>query len=250
MHPLPRHLAEALARRLDLKVAVETGTYLGDTAALLRQFFSEVWTIELSDDLHGRAQARYRHLAGVHFLQGSSAEILPKVAGEIGQPALFWLDGHWTADSASGSTAGEEQQCPVMEEIAAIDAYDWSERSCILIDDARLFLGPPAGPYRREDWPPFLEVLTQLRAQWPRFVTVLDDVIIAGPPESRPVVEDYWLGVLSRKEDDHSRLVEALNPPPLTAARRLIKAVLPSEVIRLYRTLRYRTRRPSDHPAK
>ena len=226
MHQIPLRLAEDFARRLDLKAAVETGTYLGDTAAMLRTIFQEVWTIELSEELHARAQQRHASVAGLHFLLGSSADLLPKLVAEIGQPAVFWLDGHWT-DSKAGPTAGEEKQCPVLEEIAAIDAYSGSERSCILIDDARLFLGPPGEPYRREDWPSFLEVTDLLRARFPRYVTVLEDVIIAGPPDSQWVVEDYWLGVLERQEDSRAQLIRALNPPAAISAKRLIKALLP-----------------------
>ena len=234
MHPLPQRLAEDLARRLDLKVAVETGTYLGDTAALLRGSFPEVWTIELSEELHAKAQRSHASVEGLHFLLGSSIDILPKLVGDIGQPALFWLDGHWTAAAGAGSTAGQEKQCPVMEEIAAIDEYDWSQRSCILIDDARLFLGPPGKPYRREDWPSFIEVVDLLRSRHPRFVTVLEDVIIAGPPDMQPIVDDYWLGVLERGEDSRARLIRALNPTKGQAARQFAWAILPPSAQRLY----------------
>ena len=125
-----------------------------------------------------------------------------------------------------------------MEEITAIDAFPWSERSCILIDDARLFLGPPGEPYRREDWPSFIEVLDLLRARFPRFVTVLNDVIIAGPPQMQPIVDGYWLGVLERKEDAYSQMIRALNPPPATAARNLARAIAPTSARSFYTKVR------------
>jgi hypothetical protein len=163
----------------------------------------------------------------LQFLLGSSVEVLPKVLADLDEPALFWLDGHWTAGASAGPTAGEDSQCPVLEELQTVDAYPFAERSCILVDDARLFLGPPPPPYRREDFPPFLRILDLLRERFDRYVTVLDDVIIAGPQELQAVVEEYWLGVLARHEDQYTRLAEALNPRAGVAASRLARAVLP-----------------------
>lgn len=193
MHPLPRDLVHDLSTGLGLRAAVETGTYLGDTAAILSEIFPAVWSIEISQDLHERAVRQHGHRVGLHLLLGASQDVLPALVGEMGEPALFWLDGHWTADASEGPTGGRERECPVVEEIQAIDQYEHASESCILIDDARLFLGPPPPPYRAAVWPSFLELVDLLRARHDRFVTVLDDVIISGPPTIKQIVDEWWL---------------------------------------------------------
>lgn len=225
MHQIPRELVRAASERLGLRAAVETGTYLGDTAAWLRGLFRQVWSIELSEELHKMALDKYGEIEGLTFVQGSSAETLPAILTQIGEPALFWLDGHFSSGTII-PTGGADKQCPVLEEIESIDDHAFSGTSVILIDDARLFLGPPPPPYRREDWPTFLSLLNALRARFPRYVTVLGDVIIAGPPEIQPLVDEYWLDVLRRGEDARQLLIDAENPNPVVAAKRLIKSVI------------------------
>jgi hypothetical protein len=189
---IPMPLVEWLARPLALQAAVETGTYRGDSAVALRKLFPRVWTIELSEELYEAAKVRYGTISGLTFVHGPSPEVLSDLAPRIG-PALYWLDAHWS----EGETAGREGQCPVLAEIEAIDASSpASGESCLLIDDARFFLLGPTAAYRPEDWPTYREINDKLCAVHDRYVTVLEDVIIAGPPLIGQVVDDYWSSVL------------------------------------------------------
>lgn len=187
---LPHNLVADLSRALGITVAIETGTYRGDSARKLSETVQRVVSIELSEDLHEAAKDTLADLVNVTLLHGSSADVLPRVVADLDGPAIYWLDGHWCGEAG---TRSDGPQCPVMEEIAAIDAGEHAARSCILIDDARLHLGPPPPPFRREDWPTIAEVVDKLRATHDRVFTVLDDVIIAGPPESQAVIDEYWL---------------------------------------------------------
>ena len=53
--------------------------------------------------------------------------------------------------------------------------------SVILIDDARLFFAPPDPPHKREQWPTFMDIADQVRQRHQRYVTALEDVIVAVP---------------------------------------------------------------------
>ena len=187
---LPHQLVADLSRALNITVAVETGTYRGDSARKLAETVQRVVSIELSEELHEAAKGTLSDLGNVTLLQGSSADVLAHVAADLPGPAIYWLDGHWCGAAGARS---DEAQCPVMEEITAIDASDHAAQSCILIDDARLHLGPPPPPFRREDWPTITDIVDKLRATHERVFTVLDDVIIAGPPEIQSVIDTYWL---------------------------------------------------------
>src|SRR5664280_2600750 len=136
---VPIELVNRACAALNLVAAVETGTYLGDSALALRGFFPEVWSIELSEPLFTAAKERYGGRPGMHFVHGRSEEVLPSILERIDGASLFWLDGHWSG----GLTSGSDHECPILDEISAIDASPFASESCILIDDARLFLGPP-----------------------------------------------------------------------------------------------------------
>jgi hypothetical protein len=187
MAGLPLSLVRTLARGQDLRVAVETGTYLGDGAVALRSVVDDVISIEVAEDLHRQAVERHGQRAGIDFVRGSSSEVLADVLAAVAKPALFWLDGHWSG----GVTGGQEHECPVMDEITTIDRWPHAGASVILIDDARLFLTSPPPPHRPDQWPAFIEIADQLRIAHPRHVTLLDDVIVAGPAAIRPLLDTY-----------------------------------------------------------
>lgn len=256
---IPETLARALIHALDLRGAVETGTHLGDSAAKLREWVDEVWTVELSSEYVGRARQRHPDLENVHFLQGSSEQVLRVLAPTLERPVLYWLDAHWCEDD----TAGADAQCPLLEEIAAIDQSPSAQASVILIDDARFFLGCPWPTYRREDWPTFMQVADTLRSRHQRYVTTLQDVIVAGPPAARAVIESYWQGSVFKRlmgdrewlHQEKERLLQDVanagatraaleqrasslertiqrewSPPPALAMRRLAKSLLPPQL--------------------
>ena len=54
---LDRKLVECLKESLPLDVLVETGTFEGDTIANVGELFSEVYSVELSEELYQKARA-------------------------------------------------------------------------------------------------------------------------------------------------------------------------------------------------
>jgi hypothetical protein len=190
---VPRVLARSICDALGLKAAVETGTYQGDSLLELAGIVPEAWSIELSGELHDAAKKRLAQYPNLHCAGGDSTAVLPGLLATVPGPALFWLDGHWSG----GETAGADRECPVLAEISMIDAWAFAADSSILVDDARLFFGPPPPPHDRTQWPTFEQVFDRLRATHRRYITVLEDVVIAVPTRCRGVVEDYWLAVLA-----------------------------------------------------
>jgi hypothetical protein len=185
MGGVPDLLGLALRDELGLTRAVETGTYRGGGTRRLADLFQVVVTVELSPELHASASAALADLPQVTTLCGDSADLLPGLA-DAAVPTLWFLDGHWSG----GPTAGEEAECPVLEEIAAL--REGHEDDCVLIDDARLFAAPPPPPHDPEQWPTLLQVFDALRdARDGQHITLLDDLVIAVPWRAKPVVDRF-----------------------------------------------------------
>lgn len=236
----PSDLVQALAAASGIDAAVETGTFRAEGTLALRNAVSCVWTVELSYEHYQRAAARYGGRPGITFLHGSSQDVLPELTKLIDEPLIFWLDAHggmvdpiWDEvfDPSGGDT-----QCPLIAELEAIREFSHAAASCILIDDARAFLGPlPA--HRAGDWPSLVEIVDLLRADCDRYITILDDVVISVPRGLREVVDRWWLDQVRDREgrDGYEQnLWEAYNPTPRVAARRLVKSLTPMAVRRLY----------------
>lgn len=185
MGSLPPDLAADLRDRLGLTRAIETGTFLGGGTRLLAGLFPSVVTIELAEPLAARARSELADLPGVTVRQGNSRTILSELV-DPAQPTLYWLDGHWSG----GETAGSDDECPVMDEVAAVAAG--SAADCILIDDARLFAASPPPPHDPAAWPTLVELFDALRSARPgHHVTVLRDLVIAVPGEARDLVDRF-----------------------------------------------------------
>src|SRR5271155_4270033 len=118
----PVALTLALQRRLGILNFIETGTFQGDTTAWAAGHFTRVTTIELSPTYHATAQARFGAQPNVRVLAGDSVVTLRSVVPDLAAPAIFWLDAHWSGLD----TAGHEVECPVLAEIALINASSFA----------------------------------------------------------------------------------------------------------------------------
>ena len=166
-----RHVPEQHALRLatlhELKVFVETGTLLGKSAAWASSHFQRVITIEGDEDYYNKAQAKNVGLP-IEFILGLSKDVLPDIVQSLGRPALFFLDAHWSRDLTYGKP---EVVCPVLDELRIINKGGLDH--VIIVDDARLFGGL--------GWPSMSSVVSLLRKDGERKVTMKDDVFIAEP---------------------------------------------------------------------
>ena len=124
------------AEKFKLTTLVETGTYLGDTVYSMKDRFTRIASIELSQELYERAKARFQRVPHVTIHHGDSATVLPRVLTDIHAPCLFWLDGHYSG----GQTALADKETPILAELEAVASHS-VKGHVILIDDAREFVG-------------------------------------------------------------------------------------------------------------
>lgn len=163
-----------MAERFSIRVLVETGTNHGDTVSAALRRFTTIYSIELMPQLWESAQRRFARQPRVKLRLGDSARELPLILDELSEPALFWLDAHYSGRG----TARADKDTPVGQELLAISEHRIRDH-VILIDDARLFDGTNAYPT--------LEGCRRMAGDcWPRHsFGVADDVIRIVPPESR-----------------------------------------------------------------
>jgi hypothetical protein len=153
-------------KKYNYSVLIETGTYKGDMVYSQKSSFKKIISIELGLDLFENAKKRFEKDKSITIYQGDSGDILPKILKEIQEPAIFWLDGHYSG----GITAKGNKICPIFEEIDAIFG-GMNYNHILLIDDARDFNG--FGDY------PTVEKLTNyiLSKNKDYIVEVKDDII-------------------------------------------------------------------------
>ncbi|GGG76621.1 hypothetical protein GCM10007415_05560 [Parapedobacter pyrenivorans] len=166
LHIVKQNNVHKYRQKYDFKIFIETGTYLGDMVEAQRSNFNQIYSIELGESLYQKSTERFKDFPHVKILLGDSSILLEDLLTKtIEQPALFWLDGHYS----SGVTAKGEKDTPIMEELAAI--LQSPIHHGILIDDARLFTG-------EADYPSIDELSSFIKAKDPkRKVTVADDII-------------------------------------------------------------------------
>lgn len=188
VHPgVPTELVLQLKQEFPISTFVETGTYAGGTSVWAASQFEQVITIENSRKLYDQTVAKHGHIPNINFLFGNSKDLLKEVIPTLKSPALFWLDGHWSG----GDTYGEEEQCPILEEIATINSS--SSDHFLLIDDARLYTSPPPRPCRIDQWPPIDQVIESIKAgPHEKYFVIFEDVLIAVPKHVQTQVAD-WL---------------------------------------------------------
>jgi hypothetical protein len=157
--PVPYFIRRAqllqIGRSIGANVAVETGTFRGDTTAFLARHFLEVHTIEVVDSLVRLANERFGSNPSITVWEGDSSEILSKLVPKLDQATLFYLDGH----DSGGITGKGKKACPVHEELEII--YQSAKyMTTVVIDDARLFGTDPDYPTVSE----ILQLMKKLRA--------------------------------------------------------------------------------------
>lgn len=131
-----RILIHDMAVRFGQKVLVETGTNYGHTVSSAIGTFDTIYSIELDEALWQSAATRFARHPQVRLRRGDSALELVGILSELSQPALFWLDAHY---SGAGTARGALDS-PIMQELAAISRHPVRDH-VLLIDDARMFDG-------------------------------------------------------------------------------------------------------------
>jgi len=164
-HLVKQKLIRRFAKAHGCSTLVETGTYQGDMLLAMRRTFRRMYSIELHPELHRRAQNLFRDQPDVRLLQGDSGARIGDVLRELEEPAVFWLDGHFSA----GRTAKADLNTPVSAEIESILSHP-VKGHVVLIDDARLFNGT-------DDYPTVDAIRERFSSAGDYDVRIEDDVI-------------------------------------------------------------------------
>jgi hypothetical protein len=173
--PVPaakRRIIHACLKRHGLKTFIETGTFKGDTLASVAETGIRSISVELSREYFDRANQRFAGVRNVELHQGDAGDVLPRIVATLQEPALFWLDGHYSA----GETAHGVLASPVSAEVRCI--LDSPVKGHVmLIDDANEFTG--TGGY-----PELGKFLTAI-AETGRYTTCVNaNIIIIEPVEA------------------------------------------------------------------
>lgn len=122
-------------KKYNLSLLVETGTYLSEMLISQRNNFKKIFSIEISDYYYDLSKKICAFTKNISILKGDSSTLLPTILSEINEPALFWLDGHYSG----GGTGIGELESPIKKELSCI--FSKNMKNIILIDDAHLFNG-------------------------------------------------------------------------------------------------------------
>lgn len=162
-----KHLIiEEYRKKSNLCSFVETGTFKGETTFVQSFYFKSCYTIELSTELYRLATEKFKSFPNVHLYHGDSAILLGEIVPILSEPALFWLDGHYS----EGETAKGDLNTPIMKELEIVIG-DKRFKHLILIDDARDFIG-------KNDYPTINSLKEYVAKLNPSAkFTVVDDII-------------------------------------------------------------------------
>lgn len=164
--PVKEAIVKEYQRRFGVRVFIETGTFAGGMVDALKGRFERVVSIELDPGWHSRAVQRFRADPHVTLLMGDSGLRLREVLDSLTEPALFWLDAHYSGPV----TARGAIDTPIVRELAAIRAHPVTGH-VVLIDDMRDFRG-------RDGYPTVDELVRWIRAVDPGgVVEVRDDIL-------------------------------------------------------------------------
>lgn len=194
---VPEKETEFLRTSMGLDVFVEGGTYKGGTAKNMSDKFRKVYTIEKSDVMFNEARQNLKDISNITMLNGDTREHLKSLL-ENNDNILFWLDAHWSG----GDTYGEEDECPLIEELEII--FDYPKNYVILIDDARLFLAPPPYPHNFRNWQSMKDIFNTIPKNW-SFIEY-EDVIYLYPLKIEEKLKEFIQKDLTQKIKQKSNI--------------------------------------------
>ncbi|MDP8265652.1 MAG: hypothetical protein P9M07_01760 [Candidatus Aceula meridiana] len=165
-HLFKQQLLKFYSNAYGLRTLIETGTYNGQMIQAMDSHFDSIYSIELSEELYHNAINKFHGKPKIKLIYGDSGKELGNIIKKVNEPALFWLDGHYSG----GGTAKGSEETPIVEEIQHI-LDDKDRNHVILIDDARLFGSNIA-------YPAIESIERLIKAKWPQArIVVKDDII-------------------------------------------------------------------------
>lgn len=189
---VPEELALFLKDITNASCFIETGTFQGGTALWAAKHFERVRTIEFSKKWFDKTSQMLKSITNIDFIFGDSRVELKLIIEKLKEPSIFWLDAHW----CNMGSYGEEDQCPLIEEIEILSSSPLNH--CILIDDARLFTAPPPIPNSCLFYPSISEVIRALEKNQSRYTVIFEDVIFSIPNDFRLAFQNQLQDLTTR----------------------------------------------------
>ena len=191
---VPEDEIEFLKHIMKLDVFVEGGTYKGGTAKSMGKKFRKIFTIEKSDIMFEIAKENLKDTNNITLLKGDTREHLDSIIAN-NENILFWLDAHWSG----GDTYGEEDECPLIEELNII--FKYNKNYVILIDDARLFLAPPPYPHNFNNWQSLTDIMKAIPESWE--LIEFEDVIYLFPKEINNEFKSFLQNIVTKQQQNN-----------------------------------------------
>lgn len=193
---VPEKKVKYLKEILNLQIFVEGGTYVGDTALKMSKIFDRVYNIEKSDAMFNIAMEKLKNISNVFMLKGDTRDHLRDIISN-NDNILYWLDAHWSG----GLTYGENDECPLLDELEIIFSYDRNQ--VILIDDARLFLAPPPKPHNFVNWPTIMDIVEKVQKNFK--ITIYEDVIFLYKSEVDPMFRKFLQDEITKEWQNQNK---------------------------------------------
>ncbi len=171
-HPIKQGRILDYKNKFDLNTLVETGTFQGEMVEAQRRNFSKIYSIELSHDYYQRAVEKFERFKHIQIIEGDSSVKLKEVTKILNEPALFWLDGHYSG----GKTAKGDLNCPIYGELDTVFSTNFDH--VLVIDDAKDFNGT-------EDYPTIEELNKYVVSKRPHYKMDVRDNIISFYPDKK-----------------------------------------------------------------
>jgi len=134
-----------LAVKNNMRIFIETGTYLGDTTDAMSRYVDKVYTFEISEELVQLARKRFADKQQIEIIHGDSGSALEGLLSRIHEKTIFWLDGHYSEGFLHAKKHGIDT--PIIKEIETIFTSNIKDlENIILIDDAFEFDGTRGYP--------------------------------------------------------------------------------------------------------
>jgi hypothetical protein len=144
-HIVKQQTIQQFQLQFGIDTLVETGTYRGAMIEAQRKQFAQIYSIEVDAALHQAAQKRFAAHKHIQIIHGDSGIQLKNLVARLTQPAIFWLDGHYSG----GPTGKSHIDTPINAELRTVLAAN--PNHVVIIDDARDFNGT-------NDYPTLAEV--------------------------------------------------------------------------------------------
>lgn len=173
---VPWWMVVSLRNRFRISTFVETGTGYGNTSIVAAKLFEEVYTIEIDPAIFGHQKKELLKSRNVRRYCGDSSKLIKEVLKLLNSPAIFYLDAHF---NGMGKKIAKVE-CPLLFELQVILSKA-KKRSCILIDNAGMFLHPPHYPHAVKEWPTIKEIVDMVKPHSNYSIQLLCDTLIITP---------------------------------------------------------------------